>query len=847
MGNQRLLGANRRWLVGAAALALAGSAVAQDQPASTPVETGPAPTAPEPAPPALARPARTQAPPDIQTMAADGLARMSLIILRDIVSPTPDDYRLSALGLRIAQRMRPGGVDEEFLRLERDAWQAAGDEAEAMDATRKIARLAPDDSVTLLAVLSSRIQALQDSDQRMAAYDRLLGKEGEAIDPAIRSRLALDAALLARENGDEAGFVRRLTESTTLDATNKDAAVLYGTYFLDRTTDSRERADLLGNILLADPTDVNAYTNLAIEMFRQGAFVAATRFYDCATHLFLAAGEQLSADEVFDRFLATWMAEGPVACEKQLESMLDERRAVLYAERTRLTSVGLDPGPEIVPRLPTRFEILRLAIAFAAGDIERMQASITSIGALAAEQIDLMEKREPPFEKMTEEQAAAATRQLKLELVFARLWAGVEIDQAEADLNSMADADLRIDLGAAGSERFRAMIAVRRGDVEQGLARLKALADEDLAAALGVGIALEAAGKRDEAIRTYAKLALNHANSAIGAAARGRVETLVGQPLAKTPGAIDLENWASAFAPWLETVSSGPRRYMALSARHVKSQIDLLDRIEVEIRLRNSSRWTLALGPEAPISSRIMLTPRVTVMGVDSAEMCLPEVLDISRRLRLGPGEEIKFVVWAGRGSVGTLTQLTATRATRVRWRLLQGYQMDSERQFQPGSLSLSCETDLLSIDSVPDATREQLLERISTSEGRDLYEALLVAQGSGARRMPGETGEQNLERRLSFAEALAARLPQLNELERLWALTVALPGGLFHAGPPLVESARKDNSPLVKAALLIGPYRSSEVSDPPDLSGDEDPDIARMGQLVNEYRARRQAADTPQ
>lgn len=831
-----------QWLAAAAAALLLVTGIhAQEQPPPEPQTRVP------PALPSATRvkPVRPQRELDVRAMAGDGLARMSLIILRDIPSPSADDYRIAALALRVAQRLRQGGVDEEFLRLEREAWQAAGDDEQSLETTRSIARLAPDDTVAQLTLLTSRIRALQDADQRLAAYDRLLGSEGQALDPAIRSRLALDAAMIARENGDEAGFVRRLTDATTLDVTNKDAAVLYATYFLDRTDDARERADLLGNVLLADPTDVGAYTNLATEMFRKGAFNAASRFYDCATGLTLAAGDSLTVDDVFDRMLVTWMAEGPEACELQLEAMHNERRATILAMRRQMESVGLDPGPATEVRLPTRFEMLRMAIAFAQGDQERIDTTIQGMAALVAEQLEMIELREEPFDKLNEKQAASTGRQFRLELVFARLWAGSQVDEAEADLNSMAEDQVLQELGELGLERFHAMIAVRRGKVEEGLARLQALADRDLAAALGVAIAQEAAGRRDDAIRAYARLALDNANSAIGAAARVRVQTLVGQPLGKTPAAAALDSWATTFAPWLETISSGPRRFMSLSARHISSEIDLFDRIELEIRLRNTSRWTLGLGPESPINSRIMITPRVTVMGKDTVEMTMPEVTDVTRRLRLAPGEEMRVVVWVGRGSIGTLSQLTATRATSLRWRLLQGYRMDAERQFLPGPLSLSAETDLLSIDTLSEKTDEELLEAIGAAQGRDFYEALLVAQGSGARRRPGENPQQNADRRKSYADALAERLPRLDEFERLWALTVALPGGLFHAGTALVDATRNDPSPFIKTALLVGPYRGVDVTDTPDLSSDSDPDVAHIARLVNDFRARRAAAQS--
>jgi hypothetical protein len=64
------------------------------------------------------------------------------------------------------------------------------------------------------------MRRLQYADARLSAYDKLLGPRGDALDPAVRSRLAFDAALLARDHGDEARFLDYLTTSTTLDPTN---------------------------------------------------------------------------------------------------------------------------------------------------------------------------------------------------------------------------------------------------------------------------------------------------------------------------------------------------------------------------------------------------------------------------------------------------------------------------------------------------------------------------------------------------------------------------------------------------------------------------------------------------
>ncbi len=789
--------------------------------------------------------------PDVRLMASDGLARTALAVLRGIPAPSEVDYRVTALALRIAQRPREVGPDEEMLRLERDAWQSAGDEEAALELTRRIARAWPGDLVSLLRVLTARIRGLQDTDQRLAAYDKLLGPEGAGLDPAIRSRLALDAALIARETGDEAGFLARLTQATTLDASNKDAAVLYATYLLDRTQDPRERADLLGNIVLSDPTDSEAYTNLAMELFRRGAFEGAFRFLNDATQLIVASGMNLTPDEIFIRYVGTWLSEGAEACGKQLDAMMNVQRTYVFNIQRERERQGLDPAPEMEARLPAQFETLRLAMAFAAGDAEGLRKSVESLAATSAQQIKEIEDHEGASANLSEEQARDRIRQARTELVFDRLWAGYQIDEAERELELLigegkeaaagveegkGEGEEKVEgggLGAEAIERFRAFIAVRRGDIDGGIARLVALDASDLVAGLGVAIGLEAAGRREEAVRAYAKLALGNATSAIGAAARRRVEELLGRPLAKTPEAAALEAWSSGFAPWLDAMSEGPRRYMSLTARHVRPQIDIFDRVEVQVTLRNISRWPLALGPDSAINSRFLLTPRVTVKGVESREMALPEVTNLDRKLRLGPGEQVSVVVWASRGPVGTLASLTATKATKIRWRVMQGYRMDRGKGIVPGQLSISTETDLLSVYTLAERTEAEVVEGIRTGEGRAFLEAVTVAGGMGAARKVGESKESNLERRRAFADALAERLPSLNEYERVWALATAIPGGMFHAGAGLIDATRGDDSPLVKALLLVAPYRSVDVIDIPDLTHDADPDVAAMARLV--------------
>jgi len=133
----------------------------------------------------------------------DAMYRLSLREIRsEIANPTVEDYRRLALALSILQRETPDDI--ERLRFLLDAWTWAGDERRERTILGRIVRMDPTDTVLQLRLINSAIQSKQNADTRLAMYERFLGPAGEKIDDSVKSRLALDAALLYREMGDEA-------------------------------------------------------------------------------------------------------------------------------------------------------------------------------------------------------------------------------------------------------------------------------------------------------------------------------------------------------------------------------------------------------------------------------------------------------------------------------------------------------------------------------------------------------------------------------------------------------------------------------------------------------------------
>lgn len=812
-------------------------------------------------------PAQTMtALPDTTNLASDTLARLALTALREIVDPTPDDYRLTALALRVARRVDP--TDTELLRLEIDAWDAAGDQKSAIAGTRKLVQLDAADHIALLRIINHNIKRLQNAEDRLAAYDRLLGPSGRTLDPAIRSRLALDAALLARERGDDDRFTELLTQATTFDVTNKNAAALYATFFLDKAVDPLMRVELLGNIVLADPVDAGALSNLAQELFTRRAFRGAERFFARARQVYEASGIALDPDALFDRILVKWMAHGDdIALESILE-LRNQLQTILNARARERESLGLTPKPEKTAHVPAVIELIRLAIGFAVQGTERgdrptnpdepegstyndlaQDSADRSIRAVN-EQLELVERRDPPYMELTDEQAREIILTTKLQLILVRLWSNYQIDQAQADLDELTDAPDQSGLTALAIQRFRGLIALRRGEearanddteinpdelFEQAALLLTPIAPQDSAAKLGLGMLAEARGRRQEAIRQYAELAIAHSNSAIGSAARGRAEALLGSPIAQDQSAAALDRWAVNFAPWLDRFTTSPQRYMTLSAKHLNKLVSPFERQTIRITLRNISNRPLALGPNATIDSRFLLVPRVLLTGRARSRLELPEITELNQRLRLMPGESITTDLWSNRGSVGMLLDLNAHIDASIRWRLLQGYRIDDDDHYTHCWLCLTTQTDQLDRYNIINRTEiDALITHLADAQGVELLEDLLLAAVVGAARIEGLDDDQDLERRHQIASAVVERLTDSDDAGlRAYVYAIGLRGGLLQGESPLRIFARSETDPLALASLLAGSFR---VEDDPlihTLTDNRDADIRAMASIL--------------
>src|SRR5207237_9340156 len=93
------------------------------------------------------------------------------------------------------------------------------------------------------------------------------------------------------------------------------------------------------------------------------------------------------------------------------------------------------------------------------------------------------------------------------------------------------------------------------------------------------------------------------------------------------------------------------------------------ERVLTRVRLRNLAPIPLGLGSGKSINTRLLFVPSIEAGGrVRSPE---GEVIDVNRRLRLMPGQELECVVWPEAGASGYTAEQASTFPTRLSCRVI--------------------------------------------------------------------------------------------------------------------------------------------------------------------------------
>lgn len=768
------------------------------------------------------------------------LERLTLLDLRLQSAPTVDDFRFAEVALEIGARATDN--DADIWRSVVEAAFNAGDRGALERATRRVVELDPQDTVAQLRLVTMRLGRLQTREERMAAYERLLGPAGGSIDASVRSRLALDAAVLAREGGDSDGFARLLTLSTSLDPSHKEAAALALAYFqASAADDPLGRMQLLCNLLMADPLDPHVHLAIAEELSRHGAFAQAARFHNNARNIIGASDPAIAEELDLRGLILIWQLQGPervvTELDRRLANLRHEAAYDVAVKESRGIAVRDEDRPENT-RLTREYDLLRLVAADAAGmrDVAALASKDMTATAMA-----VVSYYQRPENQPTGEEGRILARQIIdmwLETLVVRAWAAGDMESLSQDLqitrDRMSDA---IDL----SEPM-AWYALRTGQLAPALEFFEATQGDRYRSPLGLALYYETAGRRSEAAEQYAKIAREDPLTVQSAWARSRLLFMTGQDLARTEWADRVSAIADGVPPALDRMLVEAQEFMRLELSAPRTQIGPMEIGRVSLVLANRSSFALGVGSDRPIDARFLMSPELRVGGTPVIGGVQPEVFDLDRRLRLTPGEEVSATLWPDSGFTGVFIASQAASRTGLMWRAIQGFRIVNEAYVR-GPLCLS--------DATQEVYREPLLmARLSPADlERAIREApadrlAALAQATFAVCMSLNYGQSvTPEQAAGLASAMRERYVSADPATRALLLAI-LPHGILVDGFAAFDDGVRstiasETDPMV---LLLALMTRAHTADDPVIAAcraSSDPGLGELAEIQAERLAR--------
>ena len=848
---QSLAPTGRRLGVPLALALVAGLTVASPARQSTPATPAaegemkaPAAALPVPKAPPAPSPTPEATPEALRLMVADSLERLALFTLRTVASPTGKDFAASAMLLGLAQERAPD--DLNLLRRRAEAAWGAGDQDLLLELTQRTVQVDPSNTVAQLRLIATRLAKYQTVEERLSRMDALLGPRGASLDASIRSRLALDAALLHRERGEEEKFVEKLKLATGLDSTNKDAALLALTFFSSRSDDPMGRLELMTNLLYADPLDPNAHITLARHLTQMGAFDQARRFHRVQAMILAADGVRANFRTTIEALMLDWRCEGAKSPSDFIRQRLYSERNAAARNAREARSEAVEgaagnvvnmPGPQDV-RLDMLFEEVRLATASVLGDATELAQSAADMAATVAERTQILSLPNAREREWTDETAAAESRLLRQQLNFWRLMTASDVDKVEADLPACTK-----DLPERNAKvmAIKAWMALRKGDAAGALELASQETDEpaDPHLLMAKGEALAALNRTDEAVAALRAAAAADPLTTHCTFAMDRANRLAGSPKRRGDADTALAKQASTYARkipgWIDSMVSQPQMFQLVSMDQPPSRVGALERAVLTLRIRNASPIPLALGSNKPINARFLFSPMIEVAAITDPPATVPEVFEFDRRFRLMPREELTLAVRPDAGLTGYLAQLGAAGPTRVRYRVLQGFKVTDK-----GAGCIELNTPTTAREPLLEArlSAEQLNERIDAAT-----DATIGAVTTGAMAMlldgstPATTGFGQ-DFKPEMARRLVARYPSLSVEGRMFMACVLPPSSQVAVLEALDAAIKADPHPSLRVVGLL--TRVAKSDDPALAAGaaDADASVAKAAAIQSERLA---------
>ena len=282
-----------------------------------------------------------------------------------------------------------------------------------------------------------------------------------------------------------------------------------------------------------------------------------------------------------------------------------------------------------------------------------------------------------------------------------------------------------------------------------------------------------------------------------------------------------LERLIESIPGIVDRLPDEPTLAVSLRVQPAKTTFGPFEPVIVNLEITNNASFPLAIDPRGPIQSQVVLSVKVQIARAPDLDKLGPMVVDIDRRLRLGPNERLVIPVDLRRGALGPVLNNTPLRGATMKVTAIIGFYVAGPDSIRPGIPGSEVESVSFRVDGVR-PTREWIYASIAAvldpDSMKDLEAIGLLSQiGSMAARareaMPLAAVEQFFDPR-QVAEDTAAAITEayakLDAVSRAWVLGAMARTSLLE---PVYVMARKDDDKLVRIAYLL--YCLTGADDP--------------------------------
>lgn len=707
------------------------------------------------------------------------LARQALA-----VKPNPDAHQSAIAATLLAEATRYAPKDANLWRLRIEAADLADDAKALRTALSGYLKANPSDDAAQLRLIDLIVSEKDTAEQRLETYGRLLeGRSAASLSAPLRSRVAARAALLARELGDRKVYTKWLKMAVSLDTTNRGAMGEILTILAEKpTTTEVEHAQALMLLYGADPMNVELRWQVAGRLHRCGLYEQAMEWYGSAQVLGTRMGAGVtSADRVGDWSLCLWSA----GKAKDAIGLIDSYQTAMTQQAAAQLKAAGKEVPEGLVQIPARLLTIRGSIHRELDDKEAADADAKALLATV--------------------DAGARAEDASGQVIAHAAWARLYLNQRINLVSALIERAAKAGADEVTVARLRGWLAVRQDDAAKAIEAVEPHADSDPLCALALAEALRGdESAKERRVKLLQRTFAADPSSLAARVAAMRLDELdvrpkadeacatIGRVVAQTP----------AVLRQLGITQTSPIR---VRVEPVKRSVDYGAPIEVDVSVVNTLATAVSLGAGGTVPSTVFVIPSVQVETNQKPAPLQPVIVNLGRRITLGPNESVKTRVQLTSPPMMSLLRMRPDRTVRISVVAVLDPRV-GPGGITPGPLGGSVPGPPMARLAMP-ITPQNIEKQLEVLDGEDRAAAATAAGWLSllAGSIPEDAPEDQVKRANEIAARIVRAYKKFDTTQRAYLLSrmVQQPSEKSRL-TPVIDMAVASEEPVIQYALMM-------------------------------------------